>query len=257
MFRIRPLKVFRFGRLFVLVLLLLRAAAEIVPEVATLVGRVGPPTLVRFPQLVVRFPARRVRQFKVGVGDGLELDGRGSPARIVGGTGRDAVGVALEGLALVGRLDLLERSRFLYLCWQGSVSFPSQSVVAYEVDVSPGGKVSDQAWAVAVTLIEVMRACRVELEPDAARCISIARCSPPCENRPAHRGLDHSAPTKRLACLVHLPLGFLLMSCQPPLHPAYSRRANTPAGQEGGANWRGDVVRPGSEHAESKARRLT
>lgn len=115
-FWIRPLKIFRLGRLFVLVLLLLRAAAEVVPKVATLVGRIGPPTLVRFPQFVVRFPARRVRQFKVGVGDGLELDGRGSPACVVGGTGRDAVGVALERLALVGCLDLLKRSRFLHLC---------------------------------------------------------------------------------------------------------------------------------------------
>lgn len=137
MFRIRALKVFRLGRLVVLVLLLLlRAAAEIVPKVATLVGRIGPPTLVRSPQFVVRFAARRVRQFKVGVGDGLELDGRGSPARVVGSTGRDAVGVALERLALVGRLDLLERGRFLYLCLKGKAGGSVSPRSPIEVDVS-------------------------------------------------------------------------------------------------------------------------
>ena len=149
-FRIRALKVFRLGRLVVLVLLLLllRAAAKVVPKVATLVGRVGPPTLIRFPQFVVRFAASWVRQLEVGVGNGLELDGRGSPARVVGGTGRDAVGVALEGLALIGCLDLLERCRFLYLCLNGKGGGECQlsfSVLCtIEVDVSGGVKLSDQ-----------------------------------------------------------------------------------------------------------------
>lgn len=122
---IRPLEIFRLG---VAGRVGTGSAPEVGPKVGALVRVVGPAALVGGAQLVVRSSSGRIRKFKVGVGDGLELDGRGSPPGFVGRSGGDPVGVALEGFALVRSLDLVKGCGLVDACGAeaGSVSSGSR-----------------------------------------------------------------------------------------------------------------------------------
>lgn len=120
MLRIRPLSRRRVCVLVLVVLVLLRSGAppraKVVPPVAALARVVRPTARVGAAQLVVRLAALWVREGVVRVGDGLELDGRGLAARVVGWAWGDAVRVAAERGALVGCLDLVKSGRVADAC---------------------------------------------------------------------------------------------------------------------------------------------